>query len=76
MPRTDGLQLTAWVRAHPQLQRLAVILVSGLEREADIRRGRQAGANDYIPRSQLTPERLIGAVERCLPRTDKMASAA
>jgi CheY-like chemotaxis protein/HPt (histidine-containing phosphotransfer) domain-containing protein len=66
MPSVDGLALTARVRGHPRLCNLPVILVSGLESEADRARGLDAGANDYIPRTELDELRLLETVARLL----------
>jgi CheY-like chemotaxis protein len=66
MPCLDGLALTARVRGHPRLRTLPVILVSGLESEADRARGLQAGADDYIPRTELDELRLLETVLRLL----------
>lgn len=64
MPGLDGIELTRRVRAHPRLAHLPVVLVTGLDRRADIERGLNAGANEYVVKGQLEPEKLLQAVAR------------
>lgn len=66
MPGLDGIELTRRVRAHPRLGELPVVLVTGLDKRADVERGLEAGANEYVVKGQLEPERLLQAVARCV----------
>lgn len=66
MPGLDGIELLHRVRAHPRLGELPVVLVTGLDKRADVERGLEAGANEYVVKGQLEPERLLQAVARCV----------
>jgi len=48
MPRATGFELLRWIRQHPKLNRLPVVVLSGSELHADIRRAYDHGANSYL----------------------------
>ena len=48
MPELDGLEVTRRLRANEATRELPVILLSARVQEADVARGREAGANDYL----------------------------
>lgn len=48
MPTMDGLEATRMLRADPRTSGMAIVMVSGLAMECDIREGMQAGADAYV----------------------------
>ena len=64
MPRMNGFQLTEAIRGDPRWHGLPVILVTGLEREAERKRGLDAGASEYIVKGSFETSNLLGAVRR------------
>ena len=48
MPGIDGYDTCRWFRSHPTLKNTRVIMVSANAMQADIERGMQAGADDYV----------------------------
>ncbi len=48
MPRTTGLEVLQWIRSHPELAHLPVVVLSGSELHDDIQRAYSAGANSYL----------------------------
>ncbi len=48
MPRTTGLEVLQWMRAHPQWAQIPVVVLSGSELHDDIQRAYSAGANSYL----------------------------
>lgn len=48
MPGSTGVDFLQWVRAHAELNRIPVIVLSGSESEEDMRRAYAYGANAYI----------------------------
>jgi serine/threonine-protein kinase PpkA len=48
MPVMDGFELLAALRAHPELERTVVIMLTAAEDRSHMRRGMQLGADDYI----------------------------
>jgi two-component system chemotaxis sensor kinase CheA len=64
MPRMDGFELTARVRADPQLSDLPIVLVSALEAREDKERGIEVGANAYVVKSSFEQSNLLEIVRR------------
>lgn len=64
MPRLNGFDLTARIRADRNLADLPVILVTALSRREDRERGIDVGANAYIPKGGFDQGDLLDAVRR------------
>ena len=66
MPRMDGFDLTAKVRADKQLAGLPVVLVTALESREHRERGIDVGANAYIVKSSFDQSNLLEVVQRLI----------
>lgn len=66
MPRMDGLDLTARIRADRTLGELPVVLVTALESREDKERGIQVGANAYLVKSSFDQSNLLDIIRRLL----------
>jgi two-component system chemotaxis sensor kinase CheA len=66
MPRLNGLDLTARIRADRQWQHLPVVLVTALESREDRERGIEVGANAYLVKQSFDQSNLLAAVRRLL----------
>jgi two-component system chemotaxis sensor kinase CheA len=64
MPRLDGLDLTARIRADSKLAELPVILVTALESREDKERGIEVGANAYFVKSSFDQTNLLEIIRR------------
>ena len=64
MPRMDGFDLTARIRADQKLAGLPVVLVTALERREDKERGIEVGANAYIIKSSFDQSNLLEIIRR------------
>ena len=64
MPRLNGFDLTARIRADRKLADLPVILVTALESREDRERGIDVGANAYIVKSSFEQSNLLDVVRR------------
>ncbi|MEX0804166.1 MAG: response regulator [Candidatus Binatia bacterium] len=64
MPRMNGFDLTARIRADKRLAELPVVLVTALESRAERERGIDIGANAYIVKSNFEQSNLLDAVRR------------
>jgi len=62
MPRMNGFDLTAKIRADKKLAELPVILVTALETREDRERGIDVGANAYLIKSNFDQSNLLEAV--------------
>lgn len=68
MPGMDGFEFTARVRADPSRNDTPVIIVTSLASPADRVRGQQAGADDYVVKSDFDQGLLLGRIEELIQR--------
>lgn len=66
MPRLNGLDLTARIRADKKMAELPVVLVTALEKREDRERGIDVGANAYLVKSNFDQSGLLEAVQRLI----------
>lgn len=66
MPRMNGFDLTARIRADSRLSQLPVILVTGLESREDREHGIEVGANAYLIKSSFDQSNLLDIIERLI----------
>lgn len=66
MPRMNGFDLTARIRADKRLADLPVILVTALASQEDRERGVDVGANAYIVKSSFDQSNLLDVMRRLL----------
>ena len=64
MPRLDGFELTARIRADAQLTNLPVVLVTALASREDKERGVEVGANAYIVKASFDQSDLLEVIRR------------
>ncbi|MGA2974814.1 MAG: response regulator [Spirochaetia bacterium] len=64
MPRMNGFELTAKVRADKKLQELPVVLVTALGLQKDREYGIEVGANAYIVKSDFDQGNLLEIIRR------------
>jgi chemotaxis protein histidine kinase CheA len=62
MPHMDGFALCEAIRSRPEIGDIPVVMVTGLEKEEDKRRGLEVGANAYIVKSTFDQSHLLDAV--------------
>lgn len=61
----DGLEVCETIKNNPELKRIKVVLLSANGQQADLKRGRQAGAEAYLVKP-FSPLELIETVDRLL----------
>jgi two-component system chemotaxis sensor kinase CheA len=66
MPRMNGLDLTARIRADEKLADLPVVLVTALESREDKERGIEVGANAYVVKSGFDQANVLGTIRRLI----------
>ncbi len=64
MPRMNGFDLTAMIRADKKLSEVPVILVTALQSREDRERGMDVGANAYIVKNDFDQSNLLDVMER------------
>ena len=67
MPRLDGYEVTRAIRGDGEIADMPVLLLTARVQEADVARGFEAGADDYI-RKPFSPQELITRVQAVLAR--------
>lgn len=67
MPKADGYEVTRTLREAEATRRVPVILLTARAQEADVQRGFDAGADDYI-RKPFSPQELRARVQAILGR--------
>ena len=67
MPRLDGYAVTRRIRADERTATMPVILLTARVQEADVARGFEAGADDYI-KKPFSPQQLHARVQAALGR--------
>jgi CheY-like chemotaxis protein len=73
MPRVDGWEAAARLRADPDTAHIKVILLSARAQESDIQRGERIGVDAYLTKP-FDPDELIDVVRRLMD-TSGSASA-
>jgi two-component system, chemotaxis family, sensor kinase CheA len=66
MPRMNGFDLTARIRADRALAELPVVLVTALESREDRERGIEVGASAYLVKSSFDQSNLLEALRRLI----------
>jgi two-component system chemotaxis sensor kinase CheA len=66
MPRMNGFDLTAKIRADQKLSETPVVLVTALESREDRERGIDVGANAYIVKSRFDQSNLLAVIQRLI----------
>ncbi len=58
LPKVTGLDVLAWIRRHPQLGKLVVVLFSSSALPQDVERAYALGANSYIEKPSMPAQTL------------------
>lgn len=66
MPKMNGFDLTARIRADGKLSEVPVVLVTALESREDKERGIDVGANAYVVKSSFEQSNLLEVIRRLL----------
>jgi two-component system, chemotaxis family, sensor kinase CheA len=66
MPNLSGLELTSRIRQYREYDELPIILVTTLAKEADKRRGADAGANAYLTKGDFDQSLLLNTLRRLM----------
>ncbi|MDQ3785531.1 MAG: response regulator [Actinomycetota bacterium] len=67
MPKLDGYEVIRNIREHEETRGMPVILLTARVQEADVTRGFDAGADDYI-KKPFSPQELRARVQSILGR--------
>lgn len=67
MPKLDGFELTRLLRSHEETRDMRIILLTARVQEADVERGFEAEADDYL-KKPFSPQELRSRVQALLAR--------
>lgn len=68
MPRLDGYEVTRRLREESATKAVPIILLTARAQEADVQRGFESGATDYV-KKPFSPQELRARVEALLARS-------
>lgn len=72
MSGATGYALLRTIRSQPQLARIPVILLTGKREKADVEKGIESGADDYVIKP-IDPTLLLAKIRNILAKTDQAA---
>jgi DNA-binding response OmpR family regulator len=67
MPKLDGYQVTETLRGHHTTRAIPIILLTARAQDADVSRGIEAGADDYV-KKPFSTEELRSRIQAALGR--------
>lgn len=68
MPQMDGFTMLEKLKENPVWKNIAVILLTNLGQENDVKKGLAMGANDYLVKANLTPAQVVEKVKAVLKK--------
>jgi CheY-like chemotaxis protein len=69
MPRVDGWEAAARLRADPATAHIKIVLLSARAQEADLQRGEKIGVDAYLTKP-FDPDEMIDTVRSLMPGAD------
>ena len=63
MPKMDGFEVLKILRESPQTKKVPIIILSNFDEQDLIEKGLTLGANEYLIKSQFTPEGISNKVK-------------
>ncbi len=63
LPRRSGFEVLEWIKDHPTLRRVPVVVLTSSKESVDLQRAYDLGANSYLVKP-AQPEMLLAMVER------------
>jgi DNA-binding response OmpR family regulator len=69
LPQMSGFEFLQRLKAHPKFSNVAVLILSGLGQEADIRKGLELGAKEYVVKSKIKPREFLAKIGKLLNET-------
>ena len=69
LPQMNGFEFLERLNAHPAFSQVAVLILSGLGQDADIRKGIELGAKEYVIKTKLKPSEFLEKVRKLLKET-------
>lgn len=68
MPKMDGFAVLAELKKNESTKNIPVLMLSNLGQQADVDKGKQMGANDYVVKASMTPTQVLEKVKGYLKK--------
>lgn len=66
MPKMDGFAVLTEIKKDESMKNTPVLLLSNLGQQADVDKGKELGANDYVVKASMTPTQVVEKVKSYL----------
>jgi DNA-binding response OmpR family regulator len=66
LPQMNGFEFLKLLKANPARSNTPVLILSGLGQEADIRKGLELGAREFIVKTNVSPPELLNKIRHLL----------
>jgi len=71
LPGMDGFEVLTEIKKDQELFKIPIIILSNLGAKEEIKRGLEAGADDYLIKAHFNPGEIVGRIEVVLNRSKK-----
>ncbi|PKQ17347.1 MAG: hypothetical protein CVT67_00625 [Actinobacteria bacterium HGW-Actinobacteria-7] len=71
MPKMSGLEVLDLVKRDPRLRDVPVLILSNLGQEADVKRGIEMGAVDYLIKNEARPNDVANRISKILAKIER-----
>lgn len=61
-PQKDGFEVIKELKLNAQTKDIPVLILSALQMDKDIQKGKELGASDYLPKTNVTMEQVIAKI--------------
>ena len=75
MPEVDGLTFLSGIRRFPKWKQIPVIMMTGMKDKSHQRRAETLGVNEYVVKSEYTPQDLLAHIRRLLSLVPEVVPA-
>ncbi|HLC49152.1 MAG TPA: response regulator [Candidatus Andersenbacteria bacterium] len=72
MPGINGFEVLKKIKADPRYDNMAVIIFSNLSQEHEIEEGKKLGADEFLVKSNFTPQEVIETINALLKKKGKI----
>jgi DNA-binding response OmpR family regulator len=66
LPQMNGFEFLKCLKANPARRNTPVLILSGLGQEADIRKGLELGAREFVVKTNISPPELLNKIRLML----------
>lgn len=64
MPIKDGFQVLTELKSNPATANIPILILSALQMDRDIAKGKELGADEYLPKTNVTFDQVIETIHK------------